>query len=565
MAVATPDEREAIYRLRHEVYACELHQHAENDAGRLTDDVDGHNEFFAATIDGELAGCISVTPPGTGRFSVDKYVRREELPFPCDEGLYEVRLFTVAPRHRGSLVASLLFYSALRWVESRGGRRIVAVGRREILDLYRHAGLQPLGREVKSGAVYFELMTADVGELRRRLTRFRRTIERIESSVDWALPIPFSSPEPCEHGGAFWDAIGDEFRSLGRGAEVINADVLDAWFPPSPAILEPLGRHLSWLARTSPPTGCEGMVCAIARARGVDPRSVLPGDGSSALIYLALREWLEPSSRALILDPTYGEYAHLLEKVVKCSVERLELSSDDGFRVDGARLAERLEQSYDIVILVNPNSPTGRHMPRAELEGVLSAAPRRTRFWIDETYLEYADPGASLERFAAASENVVVAKSLSKVYALSGLRAAYLCAPIRLVDELRALTPPWAVSLPAQVAAVAALGDTEYYAQKWAQTRELREELARDLAATFRFRVFPSDANFLLCELPPGAPPAAALCDRCRGRGLFLRDQSSACRRLGDRFVRIAVKDRGTNRSMVEIIAAALSSAASSA
>ena len=126
---------------------------------------------------------------------------------------------------------------------------------------------------------------------------------------------------------------------------------------------------------------------------------------------------------------------------------------------------------YDLIVLVNPNSPTGCYTRREQLEPVLRRAPVDTRIWVDETYLEYASAAQSLERFAAGSENVVVCKSLSKVYALSGARAAYLCAGPHQLEALRSLTPPWSVSLPAQVAAVNALQDPEYYARQYRKTR----------------------------------------------------------------------------------------------
>src|SRR5205085_4484533 len=139
--------------------------------------------------------------------------------------------------------------------------------------------------------------------------------------------------------------------------------------------------------------------------------------------------------------------------------------------------------NYDLMVLVNPNSPTGRHISRSHLEDVLRRAPLGTRVWIDETYVEYAGADQSLESFAARSENVIVCKSMSKVYALSGARVAYLCAGAHQLEELRAITPPWVVSLPAQVAAVRALQDPSYYADRYRETAALRQELSLRLTA----------------------------------------------------------------------------------
>jgi histidinol-phosphate/aromatic aminotransferase/cobyric acid decarboxylase-like protein len=359
------------------------------------------------------------------------------------------------------------------------------------------------------------------------------------------------------HGGAFFDAIGEEFDDLSRRRQVINADVLDAWFPPSPEVIRAIERDLPWVLQTSPPTESEGMVRVIARARGVPPESILPGGGSSSLIFLALREWLPTPCRVLLPDPAYGEYAHMLEKVIGCEVHRLPLSRPVAYRLEPGRLADALKKGYDWAILVNPNSPTGGFLARAALEEVLRAATARTRFWIDETYVEYAGDGESLEPFAAASANVVVCKSMSKVYALSGVRVAYLCAPPALTEALRRLTPPWAVSLMGQIAAVRALESIAYYRERWRETRALRGEMAAALEG-LGAEVVPSSTNFLLFHLPEEAAPAREVVRRCRKQGLFLRDAGEISPILGDRALRTAVKDAETNARIVEILRAAL-------
>lgn len=557
IAVATDEERTAIYRLRHEVYARELGQHQENAAEQLTDPLDEYNLYLTASQEGEIIGFISITPPGSPRYSLDKYVPREELPFLIDEGTYELRLLTLIQPRRGQPVAALLMYAAFRWVEAHDGTRIIAIGRQEVLSNYLKAGLRPLGRQVLSGAVTFEVLTSTTAESRAAVEQYALAARKYEARIDWQLPFPFRQSGVCLHGGESFAALGDEFERLGEREAVINADVLDAWFPPAPGVIAALTEHLPWLLRTSPPTGCEGMIRAIARARGLEPEWILPGGGSSNLIFLALREWLSPDSRALVVDPSYGEYSHILEKVIGCQTDRLPLSREEGYTLDPERLRACFERQYDLIVLVNPNSPTGRHLPRAGLEAVLAQCPDSTRVWIDETYVEYAGPDQSLEKFAGQSRNVVVCKSLSKTYALSGVRAAYLCGPARLMEELRSLTPPWAVSLLGQVATVKALADPDYYARQYAETHRLREELAAALS-DLGLEVVPSVANFLLCHLPESGPSAALVRERCQAEGLFLRDAGTISTLLGERAIRIAVKDGPTNQRSLAILARAL-------
>ena len=363
---------------------------------------------------------------------------------------------------------------------------------------------------------------------------------------------PFRRQTACYHGGEFFQAIGDDFTTLERKDTIINADVLDAWFDPAPSVVTKLAEHLPFALRTSPPTNCDGMRRAIARARGVPADSVLPGAGSSDLIFAGLRHWVTPRSRVLILDPMYGEYAHVLEKVIGARVDRLSLSRARSYDLNVADLSAEIGRGYDWVVLVNPNSPTGRHVSRRNLESTLSEAPG-TRWWIDETYVDYAGPDQSLETHAAASTNVVICKSMSKAYALSGVRAAYLCGPAGMMDELRPLCPPWSVSLPGQIAACEALNAPAYYRARWEETAVLRAELCEGLRG-LGWDVVPGCANFLLCHLPPAAPEAAALAERARTRGLYIRDVANMGVSLDARTLRVAVKDRRTNLAMVEML-----------
>ncbi|WP_432115640.1 aminotransferase class I/II-fold pyridoxal phosphate-dependent enzyme [Streptomyces sp. S1] len=555
LRTATPQDHDWIHELRHRVYAEELGQHPVDPSGRLSDALDGDNVYLVAARGGTRIGFVSLTPPWVGRYSLDKYLTREELPVLTEEAPFEIRVLTVEERWRSTAAAPLLMYAALRWVASRGGRRVVAMGRTELLDMYLAAGLRPVGRTIRSGAVSFEVLDGAVTELTRTVAeRHGRTLERLRTGLDWRLDAPFAPrADGCEHGGAFFSAIGTGFRTLSRRHEVVAADVLDAWFPPSPEVRAVLSEDPGWAARTSPPTGAEGLLAEIAGVRGLPVESLAVGAGSSDLIFRAFGRWLTPESRVLLLDPGYGEYAHVTERVIGCRVDRLRLRREDGWLLDPARLAAATgDGRYDLVVVVNPNNPTGRHAPADALRAVIEASPARTRWWIDEAYLGYVDPADSLAGLASADARVVVCTSLSKMYALSGMRAAYLVACPETAGELRRWTPPWPVSLPAQLAAVTALRDPAYYAERWARTHVLRKQLAHDLEELGGFSsVGEGVANFLTVTLPPDGPSAARLVGECRRHDVFLRDLSPLSPAYEGRTVRIAVRDTAENARIV--------------
>ena len=554
LSVASTEDRESIFRIRHDVYANELGQYEPQLDGSLADADDIKSVYITATMGGELAGFAGITPPDSPRFSVDKFLPRDEIPFTFDEHLFEIRALTVKRSLRGLHISDCLMYAAFRWIEARGGKRIVSIGRIEVLDMYLQIGMQKVGRSFKSGSVTYDLISAEIRTLSDRLKLFSTRLKHVEQSVDWKLGITFHRPSECYHGGAFFDAIGDHFEDLNKKNDIINADVLDAWYPPVPEAQKILLEQLEWIMRTSPPTRAGGLEQTIAKARGVRDDCVLTGGGSSALIFLAFRHWLNASSRVLILDPTYGEYMHVLENIIQCKVERFLLGRRDGYNLNLKSLKKKISNGFDLFVWVNPNSPTGLHVATDEVEEVLRNSSGCKRIWIDETYIEYVGQEHSLEKFAMNSEKVIVCKSLSKVYALSGLRAAYLCAPPHQLEELRALTPPWSVSLPAQIAATYALKSPDYYIMRYKETNELRDELIKGLKDLGITEIIPGIANFVMFHLPAEVDTAAAIVKKCRENGLYLRDISGMGSGVGNRALRMAVKSGETNQHMMKIL-----------
>lgn len=354
------------------------------------------------------------------------------------------------------------------------------------------------------------------------------------------------------HGGRFFEAIGTDFHDLSRAKSVISADVLDAWFDPAPRVTEKLREYLPFLMRTSPPVHGAGLLSAISEVRGVPAANLCLGGGSSHLIFTLLPLLTSENSRILILDPMYGEYAHVLEQVLHRNVCRHHLHEEENFQIDSAHLFEHVRVLQpDLLIVVNPNSPTGQYWRRTDLLELVQRFPD-TLCLVDETYIDYLFGNQSLEGQVTRFRNLMVLKSMSKVYALSGLRVAYMAASEEIARKVSRYLAPWSVSLPAQVAAVEALHNPEYYQQRYRETHLLRCEALEPLGELDGVQAFGSCANFYLVKCLQQS--AACVQKQLQEENIFIRHCDSMSPRFHDDFLRIAVKNREQNERIVKAL-----------
>jgi histidinol-phosphate/aromatic aminotransferase/cobyric acid decarboxylase-like protein len=371
---------------------------------------------------------------------------------------------------------------------------------------------------------------------------------------------PASAAVRAVHGGAFFDAIGITFDDLNRRHQVISADVLDAWYPPTPVALDAIRTHLEWLIQTSPPTHADGLRQVIAETRGLDVSDIVLGAGTSSLMFQAFPMLVPPNARVVVLDPAYGEYPHLIESVIGAYADRFELELASGFSASVEALVARVRGAQGAVI-VNPNSPTGTALSRDDLRAVLDALPADGFLWLDETYVDYVDARAdasvlTMEPDVARDPRLIVSKSMSKFYALSGLRVGYLATRHRIRAELQRLSPPWNVGLIAQLAATVALQDRSYYRARAEETANLRDDLSRALAKVDGVEVVLSVTNYVMARL--ASPVAAALSERTAAEGVFIRNCDSLSPRMQGQYIRVAVKPADQNAKIVAAIARGL-------
>lgn len=553
IGMADQKDRAEIYRQRFQVYATELGQHPSNRDESISDPIDEYNHYLVVKRSQKIVGFISITPKGSPKLSIDKYLQRSHFQDIDWESLFEVRLLTVLPSERRGPVTGLLLYGAARWLQEYEARNCIAMGRQEVMRLYRRLGFSQLGMTIQSGQVAFELMTIDQPKIDHAMSRFARVLKRVTRDVKWKLGFSETQEATYYHGGVSIESMECDLDKVESQKNVINADVLDAWFPPSTAVTTALADHIPWLARTSPPVAAHDLEQTIAERRRLDANAIVSGAGSSDLIFRAFQSWLDESSRVLLVTPCYGEYKYVCQQVIGCQVDQLETSVAEAFVLDPEKLVSRLcATSYDLVVIINPNNPTGAFWTQDEWNHVLPRIPSRTRIWIDECYIDFVDSQQSMEQVASKSPNLVICKSLSKCLALSGLRVGYLTTSKELAAKIRRITPPWNIGMLGQLAAATALQDPRYYRERYRETHQQRKWLESELT-DLGLDVIAGTANFSLAYLPRSIVKQQFL-NLCRANELFIRDMFPTSPELGGRAIRVATKSSFQNSQMINIM-----------
>lgn len=348
-----------------------------------------------------------------------------------------------------------------------------------------------------------------------------------------------------EHGGAVEQAA----RELGLPVEAIldfSASINPLGMPP--AVLQAARQALE-RAVHYPEVAAASLAGALAAHHDLPGAHFLPGCGSTELLYLLPRV-LRPR-RALLVGPAFSEYERSL-KQAGTAIDLLPLLPEEGFRFEPARLLQRLRADTELVLLANPGNPTGAAIDPAAIEAVARAVREQALVAVDEAFVDFC-PERSLIKAVSHHGNLYVFRSLTKFYAIPGLRAGYLAGPAAGIARLAAAKEPWTLSTPALAAARACLGEEAFRQRTLATIPPLREGLARGLAA-LGMTVFPSEANFLLARLAGEGAPAARLAAQLRRRGILIRDCGNFPS-LDGRYLRVAVRSEEENGRLLQALA----------
>ncbi len=270
-----------------------------------------------------------------------------------------------------------------------------------------------------------------------------------------------------------------------------------------------------------------------AAAAAVDcaPGEVVPTPGGLAAIRLAVAAAVSPGDTALVAAPSFAEYAREV---------RLQ-GGDPVFRAHD-QVLDADPAGHALAVVCTPNNPTGEaHAPERLRDFADRCRAAGTVLLVDEAFLGFTDRPS-----LAGHEGVVVARSLTKLYGLPGLRAGYAVATGELGDRLATGRPTWALGTPAAAVGAHCMRQRAFVAATRERVRAERSRLRDRLSA--RFEVYPSDAPFLLLAVPD----VEAVQQAVRAAGIAVRDARTF--RGLDSHVRVAVRTPGENSRLLEAL-----------
>jgi cobyric acid synthase CobQ/L-threonine-O-3-phosphate decarboxylase len=313
-----------------------------------------------------------------------------------------------------------------------------------------------------------------------------------------------------------------------------------------PEWIRPLvSANISELAHYPDPD-CTELITALAKANNLQPEQILVGNGATELLHLLPRA-LE-IKRVLIPVPSYADYEDPA-RLNGLEITLQPLSASEHFRLDIDQLEAAL-QPEQLVLLGQPNNPTGMLFDAKQLRQSATRHPE-TLFVIDESFIDFTDGTQSLRIDRPA--NVVIIQSMTKAYAIPGLRLGYAIADAEIVSKMRRLLPNWTVNTIAQSVGCRAVQDQDYLQRSRSFVSEQREQLTRALNKIPGLSVYLGTANFLLVRLDHDTLTAAKLAEQTLKMGIAIRVCENF-RSLDQRYFRVAVRTSSEQQRLCEVL-----------
>lgn len=331
--------------------------------------------------------------------------------------------------------------------------------------------------------------------------RFNRVIDSI---------VPYTPGTPIEHVMARFGLV-----------DVVKLASNEIPLPPFPEVVTAITAALPDLNRY-PDGDAVALRGALAEHYGRPAEEIAVGNGSCELLLLLGDAMLEPGDEVVFAEPSFVVYRDI------CTLHgarAVAVPTRPGFGHDLDAMAAAITPRTKMVIVCNPNNPTGNYLPAADVAAFVDQVPEDVLVVLDEAYIEFVTEDDRDEnlRLQATRPNVCVLRTFSKIYGLAGLRIGYGLCPQPLKAALDKVRQPFNTNKLAQVASMEALRCAVRVEERRRFNAEMRDYLRCELAAIGRETV-PSGTNFMLVDITGLCHPQEQVCGELMALGAIVRD-----------------------------------------
>ena len=290
----------------------------------------------------------------------------------------------------------------------------------------------------------------------------------------------------------------------------------------------------------------EQVINRYAQYAGVTPEHVIVSRGADEAIELLMRAFCEPETdTVLYCPPTYGMYQVSAETL---GIKTKTVSTKSNWQLDLDRIKQNLD-NVKLIYVCSPNNPTGNLIDQDDIKTLLKLAENRALIIIDEAYIEFS-PNSTVVSWLANYPHLVILRTLSKAFALAGLRCGFTLANKPVIDALQKVIAPYPLATPVADIATQALSKEgiETMRSHVINLNNQKEKFAKQLTALpIVEKVYPSESNYLCVKFQSNKEVFSKLWNQ----GIILRDQSKSIGQDG--FVRISI---GTQAECEAVITA---------
>ena len=305
----------------------------------------------------------------------------------------------------------------------------------------------------------------------------------------------------------------------------------------------------------------------IAEKNNLNIENIIVGNGATEIIFLFMKI-LSPK-KVLIVSPTFGEY----ERAIKAStlandsleINYFELKETENFVLNVKNLETELENNYDLLILCNPNNPTGQFLKLKKLEEILKICEQKnTKLFVDEAFVEFVEDweNESIINSKENKENLFVIRAFTKFFAIPGLRLGYgICFNKNLLKKMLEKKEPWSVNNIADLAGQTVLDDENYIQKTKEWIKDQKKYMYENLNKIEGLRAYKTEVNFILLKIEDNLLEKGLdvknLRKKMLEKGILIRDASNFIY-LDKHYFRLAIKDKLNNKKVIESLSSIL-------